>query len=75
MNATRRKRLRLIIEQAGQLLEQLQAIEEEEQTALDNIPESLQATDRYADMEMAAEAMAEAVDNLEEIISGLEELM
>ena len=75
MNKDRRKRLCKIIEQADELLEQLQAIEEEEQTALDNTPESLQLTDRYADMEMAVEAMAEAADSLTVIINGLEGIL
>lgn len=74
MNRDRRKRLRAIIEQAGQLHEQLMAIQEEESEALDNVPESLQLTDRWADMEMAAETMEEAADSLGEIIERLEEL-
>ena len=76
MNKDRRKRLRQVIEQGNQLLEDLRAIQEEEQDALDNIPESLQGTDRYTDMETAAELLEEAADNLEDLISRcLEELI
>ena len=76
MNKDRRKRLRLIVDQGNQLLEDLRAIQEEEQDALDNIPESLQGTDRYTDMETAAELLEEAADNLEDLISRcLEELI
>ena len=75
MNRDRRKRLVAIVEQATQLQEQLTAIQEEEQSALDNMPESLQGTDRYADMETAAEALEEATDGLFDIISGLEAIL
>lgn len=76
MNKDRRKRLRLIVDQGNQLLEDLRAIQEEEQDALDNIPENLQGTDRYTDMETAAELLEEAADNLEDLISRcLEELI
>jgi len=76
MNKDRRKRLRQVIDQGNQLLEDLRAIQEDEQDALDNIPESLQGTDRYADMETAAELLEEAADNLEDLISRcLEELI
>lgn len=69
MNKDRRKRLRQVIDQGNALLEDLRAIQEEEQDALDNIPESLQGTDRYADMETAAELQEEAADNLEDLIT------
>lgn len=75
MNKDRRKRLRQITEQAGQLLEQLRAIQEEEQKALENVPESLQYTDRYGDMEQAAEVLDEAADTLEDTINGLEAIL
>lgn len=76
MNKDRRKRLKTIVDQGNQLLEDLRAIQEEEQNALDNIPESLQGTDRYADMETAAELLEEATDSLDDLISRiLEELI
>lgn len=76
MNRDRRKRLRAVIEQAEQLvLKPLAAIAEEEQEALDNMPESLQLSDRWADMETASETLEEAADSLGEIIEGLEELI
>lgn len=75
MNANRRKRLRQITEQADRLLEQLRAIEEEEQDAVDNIPEGLQGTERYEAMEQAAEILGDAADSLEDIINSLEEML
>ena len=46
----------------------LEAIKDEEEEARDNLPESLQDSER-------AEAMGEAIDNLEEAIEYLEEAM
>ena len=39
MNANRRKRLRQIIDQGKQLLDQLRQIQEEEQNALEDLPD------------------------------------
>ena len=76
MNKERRRRLRQIVDQGNQLLEDLRAIQEEEQDALDNMPESLQGTERYEAMEMAGELLEEAADNLEDLINRcLEELL
>ena len=76
MNRDRRKRLRQVIDQGNQLLDQLRQIQAEEQEALDNIPESLQLTDRYGDMETAIDLLEEAADNLEDLITRcLEELV
>lgn len=75
MNRDRRKRLKAIIEAAGQLVEQLRTVAEEEQEALDNMPESLQLSDRWADMETASEALTEAADTMEDMITGLEEIL
>lgn len=75
MNANRRRRLIQIIEKATQLQEQLRTIQEEEQNALENVPESLQYTDRYCDMEQAAEVLGEAADTLEDTINGLEAIL
>ena len=75
MNNDRRKRLREIADQARRLLKQLDTIREEEQEAVDNTPESLQNTNRYATMEQAAEMLLEDYDKLDEIIDDLEGLL
>jgi hypothetical protein len=66
MNMQRRKR----IEKAGRLLEELleeiTALQEEEQDAYDNMPESLQNSERGEAMYEAAEALESAVASLEE---------
>lgn len=75
MNKDRRKRLRQITDQAGQMLEQLRAIREEEQDAVDNFPEGLQNTERYWQMVTTAEFLSDAADSLEDIIESLEDML
>ena len=74
MNRDRRKALAKIVNQAGDLLEQLRAIQEAEEDARDNTPEALQNTEHYEQMEQAAEILGEAADTLEDLISELEEI-
>lgn len=75
MNMQRRKR----IEKAGRLLEELieeiNAIQEEEQEAYDNLPESLQESERGIAMYNAAEALSDAVSSLEDVNELLAEAM
>lgn len=58
MNNDRRKRLQKIVDQLAELGEQIEDILADEQEAFDNMPESLQTSERG----MAAE---EAISNLE----------
>ncbi|MBQ9741308.1 MAG: hypothetical protein IJV91_10275 [Kiritimatiellae bacterium] len=68
MNMQRRKR----IEKAGraleELLEEIQALQEEEHDAYVNMPESLQSSER-------GESMYEAYTNLEDVAFSLEEVI
>ena len=60
MNRERRKKLGEIIDQLEYLREDLDAVASEEREAYDNLPESLQESDRGC-------AMEEAADELDEI--------
>ena len=66
MNMQRRKRIEKVGAMPEELLEEITALQEEEQEAYDNMPESLQSSKR-------GEAIWEAVDNLESAVSSLEE--
>lgn len=66
MNMQRRKRIEKVGRMLEELLEEIQALQEEEQDAYDNLPESLQSSER-------GEAMYEAADNLESAVSSIEE--
>lgn len=67
MNKSRRKKLGEIIDQLEYLREDLDAVASEEREAYDNLPESLQESDRGC-------AMEEAADELDNICSEMEEL-
>jgi len=72
MNKARRKALDEVIskiEEAKELLENLQAEEEEYR---DNMPENLQGSERYEAADAAVENMSSAVDALDEAISSIE---
>ena len=72
MNKARRKALDEVIskiEEAKELLENLQAEEEEYR---DNMPENLQGSERYEAADAAMDNMSSAVDALDEAISSIE---
>lgn len=68
MNMQRRKRIEKAGRMLEELLEEITALQEEEQDAYDNMPESLQSSER-------GEAMYEAAENLESAASSLEEVI
>lgn len=67
MNKSRRSRLDKILEQIDDLLYDINSIRDEEEEAYENLPESIQDSDR-------GQAMYDAIDNLEEAINSLEEV-
>lgn len=72
MNKARRKALDEVIskiEEAKELLENLQAEEEEYR---DNMPENLQGSERHEAADAAVDNMSSAVDALDEAISSIE---
>ena len=72
MNKAHRKALDEVIskiEEAKELLENLQAEEEEYR---DNMPENLQGSERYVAADAAVDNMSSAVDALDEAISSIE---
>lgn len=73
MNNERRKE----IEKARGLIEEAKAIlinaQADEETAYDNMPESMQGSERGEKVQAAADTLQTAVDSLEEVDSNLEE--
>lgn len=66
MNMQRRKRIEKAGRQLEELLEEITAIQEEEQEAYENLPESLQGSERGETIFEAADNLASSVYNLEE---------
>ncbi len=68
MNKARRKAIEEIIDQLGTLKEQIESVCEEEQEAYDNLPESIQYSER-------GEAMSEMTTDLEDAASSIDDVM
>lgn len=65
MNKARRKELAEIVELLEEARERLEAVRDEEEEALENLPESLQASERGGAMQAAIDAMEDVLDALD----------
>ena len=75
MNKDRRTRLEEILEKISAIVCDLEEIRDEEQSALDNLPESLQESIRGQEMQEAVDCLGDIYDNLEHIPQQLEDLI
>lgn len=82
MNAVRRRtitkligRLNGLLGQMEDLLGDIDIVREEENEALNNMPESLMETDRYAQIAAAADNLEEAYDTFSEMKDSLEDVV
>lgn len=73
MNNARRKAIAAIIKKLEDLAEEIEFLKDEEQEAFDNLPESLQSSERGEAMESAAYNLDEAWEGLQSVIETLEE--
>ena len=71
MNNARRKRISKIADALNELKDQIDELHSEEEEVLDNIPESLQGTERYVIAENAVDMLESASSGLEDVISFL----
>ena len=72
MNKSRRARLNATINALTELRSDLEIVHDEEDEAMENMPESLQESDRYYAMEEACDNMSDAMDALDEAVDALE---
>lgn len=72
MNNTRRNAIKKLIADAEYIKDRLDSILEDEQDALDNMPESLQDTERYERMEEAVSNLEYALDGIDDVINYLD---
>lgn len=73
MNNKRRKEISKVIEQIEESRDTITDILNEEQEALDNMPESLIDSERGEQSQNAIDLLDDAISNLEEAIEHLEE--
>lgn len=72
MNYNRRKKLgeaKLVLEKAKDIVSD---VLDEEDEARDNMPESLQGSERYENSERCSDAMNEAIESIDSAIENLE---
>ena len=74
MNNTRRSRLRQAADHLETAKQIVSGVCDEEQDAMDNMPENLQGSDRYSDMENAVSMMEDAVDGIDTALSSLSDI-
>lgn len=72
MNNTRRKAIQNIMDKLEELMEEIEAIRDEEQEAYDNLPESLQNSERGEVMDSAIYNLDDAAENVQLVIDALE---
>lgn len=72
MNKQRRKILNNIADEISVLKDKLEVVMAAEEEYRDNIPENLQGSERYNNAEAACESLYEAIESLEDAISGIE---
>lgn len=75
MNKARRAKLNALINALNDLKSDVELLQEEEQDAFDNLPESIQETERGEAMQDAADSMSDAMDLIEEAVEALETAM
>lgn len=75
MNKERRKKIEVIKDSFLDLQEDLQALLDEEQEAYDNLPESLQESEKGERMSSSIENIDSAMSSLGEVIEFLDELI
>ena len=73
MNAKRRTSLLNLQSIIEDVKEKIEGLLEEEEEARDNIPESLQNSERYERTDAACDNLSNAIDALEEVSSYIEE--
>ena len=74
MNKKRRKEIENLRESISETKAKLQYLLDEEQQAFDNMPESIQESERGEEMQEIIEYMETAIDGLEEATESLTEI-
>jgi len=75
MNNTRRKAIKAIMDRLQDLMDDIEALKDEEQEAYDNLPESIQNSERGEAMDSAIYNLDDAAENVQLVLDALEEAM
>lgn len=75
MNKIRRKRIENTIEKLEKIMAEFEDIRDDEQDCFDNLPESLQYSERGETMEEAIDVLDNVLDNINDAIDAARELI
>lgn len=75
MNKARRKRISDAIEKLEKIMAEFEDIRDDEQDCFDNLPESLQYSERGETMEDAIDVLDTVLDNINDAIDAARELI
>lgn len=75
MNAKQRKELQGYVDSLEEIKSNIETMMEDEQSKLDNMPESLQESERGDAMQNAIDQMEYGIDSLQEAIDNLSEIL
>ena len=75
MNAKGRKELQGLIEKLDEVKTDLEFMQEDEQSKLDNLPEGIQDSERGEAMQNAIDQLEYACDSIQEAIDNLQEII
>lgn len=75
MNDKKRSVLKQAILLLGKVSDYVSQVEDDEQDALDNMPENLQSSERYEKIENAIDKLEEAINGIDEVKENIESAM
>lgn len=75
MNAARRKLIQGVIDKLNEIKEEIDIIKDEEQSALDMIPDNLQEGERATTMQTAVDALENSSSSIDDIVTELDEVI
>lgn len=75
MNKARRKRLEKVLNTLQDAMSELEYIKDEEQEAYDNLPESLQESEKGETMQEYVDDIDSVISDLDSVISDLEDIV
>lgn len=75
MNKARRAILDQLVTELTDVQSRLESVRDDEESARDAIPESMEGTDRYAAAVCACDALEEATDHFAEMLSNIDEAL
>lgn len=75
MNKNRRSKISEVINKLGIIAGELDGVYDEEEAVYENMPENLQGSQRYSDMEETLAYLDDAKSHLEDAVTALEEVV